>query len=216
MQSMSIESVKNRSRFSCARRRSTNWPIGVSQSAQHFQQVLVGLADLGTEELHHCHHFAGDQDGKAQCRDQALARGDRHPREIRILRDTANPNRLRGRPHPARQAAVAGKRGAAGMLPQIRGTPWMPHAKHPRSAESPPAVRPPTARPLAIRALHTQPAGFQDPPAPARNIPRSPEPRRPVSPIAESRAPARLPFAQAFDFVGGVACHEVIQRFYLH
>ena len=73
MHSMSSDSVKKRSSSSCARRRSMNMPICCADGREHRQQLVVRLADLAAEELHHAEHFAAQQDWEAERGVQALA-----------------------------------------------------------------------------------------------------------------------------------------------
>ena len=57
----------------------------IADRRQHRQEFFVRLADLAAEELHHALHFAAEQDRKTEGRVQALARGDRRAREVRVF-----------------------------------------------------------------------------------------------------------------------------------
>ena len=114
-QNMSSDSVKKRSRSSCARGPIDEHANLVADRRQHRQQVRVGGADVAAEELHDAEYFAAEQDRKPEGRVESFARGDRGARKVRVVDDVGNPGRFGAGPDAARKAGAAGKRqGAAG------------------------------------------------------------------------------------------------------
>src|SRR5262249_4300086 len=57
-------------------------PDLTADRGQHLEQILVRLADLAAEELHHAQHLVAEQDGKAERAVEADLLRDTRPREV--------------------------------------------------------------------------------------------------------------------------------------
>ena len=81
---------------------------------KHPEDVLVRLADLVAEELHHAEETAGPDDGEAERPVQAAADRVRRPREVGVLSGVGNPGRTPALPDTSGQAD-AGRKYAASV-----------------------------------------------------------------------------------------------------
>ena len=76
---------------------------------EELQQGLVGPPALPGEELDDPQHLAAEGDRKAEGGAETLARGDRRAREVRVVDDVGDPDRLARLPHAAGQAGARRK-----------------------------------------------------------------------------------------------------------
>jgi hypothetical protein len=86
-------------------------PDLVANAREHRQQVAVRRPNFPAEELHYAENFASKQDGESERAVQAFPCGNSSAREVRVVNDVGNPDRLAGRPDAAGQTDAPGEGG---------------------------------------------------------------------------------------------------------
>ena len=118
-----------------------------AEARHRLEQVVVGLAALGGQELDGAEHVGRAADREAERRPQAGPGCARRTREVRVGAHVRDPRRLPARPHPARQPLAGSQRRApAGLLERLAPLPgldaaqraWVVVRRGPERTELPP------------------------------------------------------------------------------
>ncbi len=101
-----------------------------AEARHRLEQVVVGLAALGGQELDGAEHVGRAADREAERRPQAGPGCARRTREVRVGAHVGDPRRLPARPHPTRQPLAGSQRRApAGLLERLAPLPGLDAAQ---------------------------------------------------------------------------------------
>src|SRR5262245_11720533 len=76
----------------------------VTGGRHHFEQLLVGMANLAAKEFEDAQYLTGEDNRKTKGASQTFFYGHGRPGKVRILGHIGNPGRLLGGPDPPGQA----------------------------------------------------------------------------------------------------------------